>query len=125
VYIKTDVWNVMVNLEYAFHETILYEGLLQAIKSQRVGSRVWAAYMLGRMRETKAYPVLLPLLRDKEELVRSNAVMAIGMIIAALEEGEEEELRQIAYRAIKQLEKNDQSEKVRQYIELAVEAFRG
>jgi hypothetical protein len=86
---------------------------------------VWAAYMLGRMRETKAYPVLLPLLRDKEELVRSNAVMAIGMIIAALEEGEEEELRQIAYRAIKQLEKNDQSEKVRQYIELAVEAFRG
>jgi hypothetical protein len=67
----------------------------------------------------------LPLLRDKEELVRSNAVMAIGMIIAALEEGEEEELRQIAYRAIKQLEKNDQSEKVRQYIELAVEAFRG
>ena len=41
---------------------------------------MWAALILGHQRDKRAVPYLLVLLRDPEEHVRANAVLALSML---------------------------------------------
>lgn len=70
-------WGVVHLLErFAVDETdpILLEGL----QNPNPGTRMWSALMLGRSENQLAIPELLRLLDDSKELVRAEAVIALG-----------------------------------------------
>jgi HEAT repeat protein len=54
--------------------------LINSLNSKRPGIRMWSALMLGRSRNKYAIKPLIRSLHDEFELVRRNAVIAIGMI---------------------------------------------
>ncbi|MFC7441985.1 HEAT repeat domain-containing protein [Laceyella putida] len=116
-------WAAMIAMENAFVIDGMVPGLLKAIRSDWIGSRVWGAYMLGRMRNPRNIPHLLPMLEDEETLVRAKAAMAMGMSVAELEPGEEPGLKGKAYLALKKLERTDLSREVQSSIALALESF--
>jgi HEAT repeat protein len=54
--------------------------LFEAIQEGERGSRMWAASMLRRSRNLDAIPHLIMMLHDPEELVRVEAVGALGIL---------------------------------------------
>lgn len=54
--------------------------LIQRLKTGKKGTRMWAAYMLSRSKNTSAVDALINLLKDENELVRRNAAVALEMI---------------------------------------------
>ncbi len=54
--------------------------LIESLSTEGKGTRMWAAYMLGRSRNIQAVDGLINLLKDPNELVRYNAATALGMI---------------------------------------------
>lgn len=70
-------WGVVHLLErFAVEETDPL--LLSALQSENPGVRQWSALMLGRSENQLAIPRLLQLLYDSMELVRAEAVVALG-----------------------------------------------
>jgi HEAT repeat protein len=72
-------WSVVDLLE-SFASDLITPYLLSALQHGERGSRMWAASMLGWSHNEAAIPYLVALLDDSEELVRANAVLALGMI---------------------------------------------
>lgn len=72
-------WETLRVLE-EFDTASLFPMLVDCIKAGQRGARMWAAYMLGRIRSKEALDTLIMLLNDENELVRGNAAMALGMI---------------------------------------------
>jgi hypothetical protein len=72
-------WTVLHILE-KFSPDILRLVLREAIQSGERGARMWCAYMLGRQRNHEDVPVLIAALRDPEDKVRYNALIALSMI---------------------------------------------
>jgi HEAT repeat protein len=56
----------------------LAESRVNALQSENPGTRQWSALMLGRSENQLAIPRLLQLLDDHKELVRAEAVVALG-----------------------------------------------
>lgn len=54
--------------------------LIKSLLTGEKGTKMWAAYMLGRSKNIGAVDELIDLLKDKNEFVRHNAAMALGMI---------------------------------------------
>lgn len=54
--------------------------LINSLSTGEKGTKMWAAYMLGRSRNVSAVDELINLLKDPNEFVRHNAAMALGMI---------------------------------------------
>ena len=72
-------WSTLHTLEKFDAQQILPH-LIDAVQRGERGSRMWAAYMLGRCQDERAIPSLLRLLNDPEEYVRAHAVTALSMI---------------------------------------------
>ena len=72
-------WKVLHLLEY-FEMEQVDPILLERLKTGHRGSKMWAAYMLGRSRNNNAVENLIQTLSDTNHLVRRNAAMALGMI---------------------------------------------
>jgi HEAT repeat protein len=72
-------WAVLHILE-KFSPDILRLALREAIQSGERGARMWCAYMLGRQRNREDMPALIAALKDPEDKVRYNALMALSMI---------------------------------------------
>jgi len=88
-------------------DPVLIKSLLYGEK----GTRMWAAYMLGRSKNVGAVDELISLLKDTNEFVRHNATMALGMI------GE------IKARPYLEAIKNDNSNEVRIAVERALNSL--
>ena len=52
--------------------------LLEGLHNHNPGTRMWSALMLGRSENRSAVPDLLRLLDDNKELVRAEAIIALG-----------------------------------------------
>ena len=70
-------WN-SVHLLEKFDTEITNSTLITSLQSPNPGSRMWAAVMLGRRENVPAIPSLISLLNDKFELIRAEAVDALG-----------------------------------------------
>ncbi|MBK9373278.1 MAG: hypothetical protein IPN03_06000 [Holophagales bacterium] len=58
----------------------LREELYLGLRSRNAGSRMWAAYMLGRQRQREDSEVLRGLLNDPMEGVREHVALALKML---------------------------------------------
>ena len=85
--------------------------LIKSLSTGKKGTKMWAAYMLGRSKNIKAVNKLINLLKDTNEYVRLNAVMALGMIGESKAKPYLEEI------------KNDKSKGVRIAIERALNSL--
>jgi HEAT repeat protein len=85
--------------------------LIESLSNGEKGTKMWAAYMLGRSRNNNAVDELIKLLKDTNELIRHNAAMALGMI------GDN---KAIPY--LKEI-KNDNSYEVRVAVERALDSL--
>jgi hypothetical protein len=72
-------WPVVHILE-SLPEQPLRQALLRSLDQGGDGARMWSALMLGRQRDERDVPVLINALNDPRELVRVNAVIALGAI---------------------------------------------
>lgn len=52
--------------------------LLEGLQNHNAGTRMWSALMIGRSENELAIPELLRLLDDSKELVRAEAIIALG-----------------------------------------------
>ena len=52
--------------------------MLEGLHNHNPGTRMWSALMLGRSENRSAVPDLLRLLDDNKELVRAEAIIALG-----------------------------------------------
>lgn len=86
--------------------------LIKSLSNGEKGTKMWAAYMLGRSKNADAVDELINLLKDKNEFIRRNAAMALGMI------GE------IKSRPYLEAIKNDNSNEVRIAVERALDSLR-
>ncbi len=85
--------------------------LIDRLKRGSRGTKMWAAYMLGRSRNHSAITELILCLRDGDHLVRRNSAMALGMIgdpqvrtdLETCLDDPSEEVRVVAKGALKRL----------------------
>lgn len=54
--------------------------LIKSLLTGEKGTKMWAAFMLGRSKNKNAVDELIKLLKNQNELVRHNSAMALGMI---------------------------------------------
>jgi HEAT repeat protein len=83
--------------------------LIKCLRFGEKGPKMWAAYMLGRSRNTDAVNILINLLNDENELTRVNTAIALGMI-------GESKVRHFLEKSL-----NDPSERVRDAVKKALE----
>lgn len=78
--VGSGVYETTLRLLEKFEPEQLFPHLTKAVQQGGPGSRSWSAIILGHTQDIKAIPYLLPLLDDPEELVRADAVLALGAI---------------------------------------------
>lgn len=100
-------------LEKHVSEEVFYAAVIQALQYGHAGSRLWAAYLIGRTHDPKYLEPLLTSLHDPKQQVRENVIQAIQMLgdaraIPALQEVQKDpdpKIRKAAQEAIATLQK--------------------
>jgi HEAT repeat protein len=70
----------IVHLLETLPDNLVHKALRRALESGSDGARMWAAHMLARRRDVRDVGALVKASDDRCELVRANAVLALGVI---------------------------------------------